>query len=478
MKKTGPNTRSNVYSQSNSVPLRIKALLFAALLAALSACGDVDDLRAPDLSAREGASYAQKVAVTEADTVRATEQRYGGEVAVWRPEAGFAILELGGRAGLDAQNTVESNDVVAGSERSWSGGYTSWSGGYTSWSGGSTNGDAVTLEQNSVSWEQIGLAEAWKPAPNLGKGVKIAVIDTGLDLEHPAFKENLAPANEWYDFVDDDPVPQEEKGGKGNGGNAGYGHGTAVAGITLQVAPNATVLPIRVLGPDGSGYTSDVAKGIDWAIAQGAQVVHLSLGTEGASSVLETMVGYAADRGVYVIASAGNVDGSNTENDEFATVTYPAAYSMSEGDDGEAAASLLEALSIGVGSVDASDQKSSFSRFGEELELVAPGETIYSPVPDDKIAHWDGTSMAAPMVSGALALALGEAVPAENAGCLAEFVGETAKDVSSDALEDLKGRLQTDAFLERAFDPTGCTGSGGGEDDGDDGDDGGEDDDN
>lgn len=431
---------------------------------ALSACGEV---RAPEVaSADAGESVVQRVDVTAADTLRATERRYGGEVVVWRPEAGFAILEVAERAVVNLQNTAEPNGVVAGSERSWSGGYRSWSGGYRSWSGGNISGDVVTLEQNSVSWEQIGLAEAWNRAPNLGKGVKIAVIDTGLDLAHPAFEGSLAPTGEWRDFVDDDALPQEEKGGKGQAA-AGYGHGTAVAGIALQVAPNATILPIRVLGPDGSGYTSDVAEGIDWAIRQGAQVVHLSLGTESASAVLETMVGFAADRGVYVTASAGNVFGSNTENDALATVTYPAAYSMSEGDGGEASGSLLEELSIGVGSVDANDQKSSFSRFGEELELVAPGETIYSPVPDDKIAHWDGTSMAAPMVSGALALALGEAVPAENAGCLAEFVGETAKDVSSNALEDLKGRLEAGAFLARALDATGCSGSGdGSEEDG------------
>lgn len=455
--------------QSQQLDMRrfgVSFFLFALFSVALTACSEPS---APEAevadAARHSVSAAQRVDVTAADTLRATEERYGGEVVVWRPEAGFAVLELDSVAGLSVQQATEPNAVVAGSERSWSGGVRAWSGGVRAWSGGDSSGEAVTLEQNGVSWRQIGLASAWDQAPNLGGGVKIAVIDTGLDLEHPAFQKNLAPAGEWYDFVDADALPQEEKGGQGN---AGYGHGTAVAGIALQVAPNATILPLRVLDTDGSGLTTDVAAAIDWAVQKGAEVVHLSLGTEGASAVLETMVGFAADRGVYVTASAGNVEGSNTENDDFASVTFPAAYSVSEGDGDEGVGSLLETLSVGVGSVDAGDQKSSFSRFGEELELVAPGETIYSPVPDDKIAHWDGTSMAAPMVAGTLALALGETVPAENTGCLAEFVGETAKDVSSDALEDLKGRLETGQFLARALNPSinGCAGGG---DEGDEG---------
>ena len=111
-------------------------------------------------------------------------------------------------------------------------------------------------------------------APNLGEGVKVAVIDTGIDLDHPGFAGRLAPAGEWRDYVDGDDFPMDEPGG------AGFGHGTAVAGIIVQVAPNATILPIRVLAPDGRGDVDDVVTAIDHAITVGAQVINLSLGHE------------------------------------------------------------------------------------------------------------------------------------------------------------------------------------------------------
>jgi hypothetical protein len=106
----------------------------------------------------------------------------------------------------------------------------------------------------------------------------------------------------------------------------------------------------------------------------------------------------AAAQGVYVVASAGN-DGSNN-------VTYPAADFSND-------ASASGAFGLSVGSVNSSDAKSSFSNYGtaaKPLEIVAPGESVYAPAPGNNMSHWTGTSMAAPMVSGALALALGESL--------------------------------------------------------------------
>jgi subtilisin family serine protease len=160
----------------------------------------------------------------------------------------------------------------------------------------------------------------------------------------------------------------------------------------LQVAPNVTILPMRVLGPDGSGDVDDVVAAVDHAIAMGADIVNLSLGTHANLPALETMMLYAASQQVLVTASAGN---SGDEN-----VTYPAAYDFFWKD---------SEYTIGVGSVDLEERKSTFSTYGEALEISAPGELIYTLAPDSQIAYWSGTSMAAPIVAGAAALGLAEA---------------------------------------------------------------------
>lgn len=206
----------------------------------------------------------------------------------------------------------------------------------------------------------------------------MAVIDTGIDLRHPAFAGRLAPASEWKDYVDGDSYPQEVSG-------PNYGHGTGVADIIVQVAPNVTILPLRVLGPDGAGDTTDVVAAIDYAVSRGAQVINLSLGTDTDEKALKELVKYALKADVVVVASAGN-NGQES-------VMFPASY---------------KDATIGVGSVNRYDELSSFSAYGKDLSLTAPGESIYTASPDQSVAYWSGTSFAAPIVSGAAALALGE----------------------------------------------------------------------
>ena len=107
-----------------------------------------------------------------------------------------------------------------------------------------------------------------------------------VEAEHGGtFAGTLAPASEWMDFVDNDGCPMDEPGGDG------YGHGTGVAGVVLQVAPNATILPFRVLGPDGSGDMTSVLAAIDHAVTMGADVINLSLGTLTSSNDLVRSVG-------------------------------------------------------------------------------------------------------------------------------------------------------------------------------------------
>ncbi len=278
---------------------------------------------------------------------------------------------------------------------------------------------------------QIRLSQAQTLAPRLGQGVKMAVIDTGLD--HPAFAGRLAPTAEWYDFVGGDATPSEA-GVLGT--DRGYGHGTAVAGVILQVAPKVTILPIRVLKRDGSGDVTDVASAIAWVVAKGADVINLSLGTTTNVAALQTMVDYATSQGVYVISSAGNTGAGN--------LTFPAA-------NANVGTGASKNLAIGVGSVNASDLKSSFSNYGDRLELVAPGEAIQTLAPNGGVTSWSGTSFATPIVSGALALGLGQPLLATTRQ--AEHIDATATNISVKNPGYLLGfgRLNVEAYGRKAL---------------------------
>lgn len=266
--------------------------------------------------------------------------KYGGEILAWQPETGVAVLQLSPKetervraeslAGKVSQQAVavepnapvtspeveaQGSNAWAGGWDAWAGGWDAWAGGWDAWAGGSTSALPSTLPgQNALSWYQISLYQAHGISRKFGAGVKVAVIDTGLDLTHPMFKNRLAPATEWRDFIDNDNNPQEVSGGKS------YGHGTAVAGLILQVAPRTTILPIRVLGSDGRGDTARIISAIDYAISAGAQVINLSLGTNGWTSALYTICGAAKQKGVRIVASSGN----NGMKDG---ITSPAQYS-------------------------------------------------------------------------------------------------------------------------------------------------------
>ena len=248
---------------------------------------------------------------------------------------------------------------------------------------------------------QIKLPQGQALARNFGSGIKVAVIDTGIDTSHPMFTGRLAPSTEWKDFIDNDTNPQEVAPASGT---TGYGHGTGVAGLILQTAPKATILPIRALGPDGSGDVAGVVSAIDWAIQKGAQVINLSLGTTTNVVALQNVINTATSQGRYVIASAGNTGDGN--------ITYPARWAKS--------GSYSKYL-ISVGSVSQGLALSLFSCSGVELEQLAPGELVTSAHPGNKTARYTGTSFAAPQVSGAVALALGDTAAA-NKGNLENYL--------------------------------------------------------
>ena len=222
-------------------------------------------------------------------------------------------------------------------------------------------------------------------ALSTGLGTTVAVLDTGVQFAHPALAGTFVPG---WDFVDGDSNPAETLNGIDDDGNGqideGAGHGTHVAGIVHQVAPAASIMPVRVLDDDGSGTMWNVTEGMYWAAAHGAKIVNMSLGTHGSAKPLRVAVTNLAAEGVLVVAAAGN-DGLDRP-------MFPAA--------------APEA--IAVGSVGTGDTVSTFSNFGKWVDVMAPGENIHSTYafPFDSYAMNSGTSMATPWVAGEAALLL------------------------------------------------------------------------
>ena len=213
-----------------------------------------------------------------------------------------------------------------------------------------------------------------------GDGSDIAIIDTGIDADHPDLQANVGTGKDFTGTGswDDD-----------------NGHGTHCAGIAgavdntegvVGVAPEATLHAAKVLDSNGSGSFSDVAAGIQWVANQGYDVASLSLGGSSGSSTIQSAVSYAYSNGVLVVSSAGN---SGPCSD---CVGYPAAY-------GDA---------IAVSSTNDDDTLSSFSSTGPEVELAAPGGDVYSTYQNGGYRTLSGTSMAAPHVSGAAGLLMAD----------------------------------------------------------------------
>jgi subtilisin family serine protease len=214
--------------------------------------------------------------------------------------------------------------------------------------------------------------------------VRIAVLDTGVDLTHPALAGHLLPG---FDFVDFDSDPSEV----GNLTIGPYGHGTHVAGIIALVAPEAKIIPVRVLNQQGLGNTWVLAEALAYAVdpdgnpktKDGADVINLSLSTARRTRLLDDLLDrVCSDSTLVVVAAAGNT-GDFTEE-------YPAA---------EGVGGL-----IAVAASTDTDKLAWFSTRGSWIRVAAPGDGITSTVPGGMYGTWEGTSMAAPFVAGSAAL--------------------------------------------------------------------------
>jgi subtilisin family serine protease len=262
----------------------------------------------------------------------------------------------------------------------------------------------IKIEQDGIaqiSGETVpwGISKVSAPATQAlgftGDGIKVAIIDTGVDYTHPDLAANYLGG---IDYANDDNDPKDDNG-----------HGTHVAGTVLGVdndigvlgvAPDVGFYAIKACNAGGYCYWSDVVASIDWALSNDVDVISMSLcGSD--SSTLKAACDKAYANGVVVVAAAGN-----TGDEQVHSVLYPAAY------DSVIAVAAIE--SSNIWSLESSVTWAYFSSYGPEVELTAPGRYIYSTLPDSSYGYYSGTSMATPHVTGVVALLLNTDVSGTN----------------------------------------------------------------
>jgi thermitase len=273
--------------------------------------------------------------------------------------------------------------------------------------------------------------------------VKVAVLDTGIDPNHPELRGKVVSQK---DFVNDD-----------ENASADHPHGTHVAGTVAATTnnnagvagtcPNCSLLIAKVLDRNNMGYTSDLIEGINWASSKGANVINMSLGGFPSSTALQQAIDSAWNRGAVLVASAGN-DGTN------GTQRFPAAYNNV----------------IAVGATDTNDARATWddpnttdrvegSNAGNWVDVAAPGKGIYSTTGSfywhwtqayvGTYASWDGTSMAAPHVSGLAGLIFSKGGFMVDNAHVRNRIESTAKDLGTTGRDDVfgHGRINAQAAL-------------------------------
>lgn len=237
-----------------------------------------------------------------------------------------------------------------------------------------------------------------------GAQTTVAVIDTGLDKSHDAVEGRVLEAQGWNVLNDSSSYDDTEDGIDNDRDGAideAHGHGTHVAGIVAQIAPEARILPIKAVNDDGSGDAYHLAKAIYYAGDRNPDVVNLSIGSTRNARVVAGAVGALAAKGIVVVAAAGNQGVASP-------VDYPASTPSV----------------ISVASTDRNDDKSAFTNFNGQVDLSAPGSDIVSAFPgNNQYRIWSGTSMATPWVAGAAALLIDQSPTLKPAEVRAKLEG-------------------------------------------------------
>ena len=298
-------------------------------------------------------------------------------------------------------------------------------------------GISLTPSDGNLSYQdyltQIKALEAWDIAHNSPE-IVIAVIDSGVDVDHPDLTENI-----WHnsmeakdgldndengyiddligwDFVLNSPDPRPKFGGDYT--KLGIDHGTLVAGVIGAVGDNAfgvsglswkvKIMPLKVMDGEGSGSTSSVYHAMKYATDNGADIINLSMVGNAFDPLLDKAIAEAYEKGLIIVAAAGNESADGSTDDISLDLNKNPQYPICHDGGGD------NNYILGVGAVDENDVKSKFSNYGSKcLDVVAPGENFwglnfFSPVIPgfNKYygGYWSGTSLAAPLVSGTAAL--------------------------------------------------------------------------
>lgn len=274
--------------------------------------------------------------------------------------------------------------------------------------------------------DMINMNKAWGITTGSNK-VKIAIIDSGIDLNHPDLKSKITTG---INIIDPNKKPLDDNG-----------HGTHVAGIAAAatdnkigvagIAPDCLIMPVKVLDK-GRGTDIDIAEGIIWASKKGADVINLSVGLYTKSTALERAVKYAIGKNTVVVSSAGN--------------------------DAKSSKLHLPSMIKGVIEVSATTKKdklASFSNYAQQISVSAPGDDIYSTMPTYNVdltkeigkgyGYMSGTSMASPIVAGLAALIKSEdksLTPKE----VKEIIEDSASDLGKKGYDEYFGNGRIDAY--------------------------------
>jgi subtilisin len=258
--------------------------------------------------------------------------------------------------------------------------------------------ETLKIASQNIPWgvRKIEAPDVWKRCQ--GEGIKVGIIDTGIDLGHPDLKDNIKEA---YSVVD------------GASADDDNGHGTHVAGIiaaldndigVVGVAPKAEIYSVKAFDKKGRGTVSDIIDALQWCVENKVHVINMSFGIGTNSRALKRAIGAAHRHKIIMVAAAGNSGARDS-------VLYPAKYPEV----------------IAVAASDSKDQAADFSSRGPEVNIIAPGVDVSSTYINEEYKNLSGTSMACPHVVGACALLM--SISGTKAESVKKAILSTAKDI-------------------------------------------------